>query len=169
MNTSLGCQFMFNHFVMCPGQDAFVDAFSPFPIWSPTLALRVVCLCLRWHCDADNHSRSCTCGLWTVQVGEVTGVALFSFTSLGFFSKGIMGELFRELQRCLSRHRASARLPSYTGLEVEDFWSVPHWSIYNPSCKRRPQSGGIKSNAPLLSAQTNFLINYICECKVVYF
>lgn len=111
-------------------------------------------------------SRSCTCGLWTVQAGDVTGVALFSFTSLGFFSKGIMGELFRVLQRCLSWDRDSARLLSYTGIEVEDFWSIPHWSIHNPSCKRRPQSGGIKSDAPLLSAQTKFLINYICGCKV---
>lgn len=53
-------------------------------------------------------------------------MALFSFTSLRFFSKGIMGELLRVQQRCSHGDRHSGRSLSYTGVEVEDFWSIPH-------------------------------------------
>lgn len=37
-----------------------------------------------------------------------------------------MGELLRVQQRCSPGDRHSGRSLSYTGFEVEDFWSIPH-------------------------------------------
>lgn len=126
MTASLGFRFRSNHIEMFLGQDG--DCFCEYILHFFHLVVNMSCenfvslpvLTLwGWYLLHELHE------LWTPQTGQVIGVALFSFASLGFFSKGIMGELLKVQQRCLPGDRLSVRLFSYTGFEMEDFWSIP--------------------------------------------